>query len=122
MYSLSLNIFDFVIIENVLIFFFFLFKALITAEESNPPDKKLAIRIKEDGFNGNILIATQTAVSKDLTDFNLFITLMSYPLMGIKVILAIHWHALRLFLKGIRFHSYTEWVSNKYGLKKGVNR
>ena len=41
MYSLSLNIFDFVIIENVLIFFFFLFKALITAEESNPPDKKL---------------------------------------------------------------------------------
>ena len=40
MYSLSLNIFDFVIIENVLIFFF-LFKALITAEESNPPDKKL---------------------------------------------------------------------------------
>ena len=40
--------------------------------------------------------------------------------MGIKVILAIHWHALRLFLKGIRFHSYTEWVSNKYGLKKGL--
>ena len=26
-----------------------------------PPNKKLAIRIKEDGFNGNILIATQTA-------------------------------------------------------------
>ena len=53
----------------------------------HPPDKKLAIRIKEDGFNGNILIATQTAVSKDLTDFNLFITLMSYPLMGFKAIL-----------------------------------
>lgn len=79
----------------------------------HPPDKKLAIRIKEDGFNGNILIATQTAVSKDLTDFNLFITLMSYPLMGFKVILAIHWHALRLFFKGLRFYSYSEWVNNK---------
>ena len=67
----------------------------------------------EDGFNGNILIATQTAVSKDLTDFNLFITLMSYPLMGFKVILAIHWHALRLFFKGLRFYSYSEWVNNK---------
>ena len=61
----------------------------------------------------NILIATQTAVSKDLTDFNLFITLMSYPLMGFKVILAIHWHALRLFFKGLRFYSYSEWVNNK---------
>ena len=40
--------------------------------------------------------------------------------MGIKVILAIHWHALRLFFKGIRFHSYSEWVNNKYRLKKGL--
>ena len=88
----------------------------------HPPNEKLAIRIKEDGFNGNILIATQTAVSKDLTDFNLFITLMSYPLMGFKVILAIHWHALRLFFKGLRFYSYGEWAKNKYRYKKGVSK
>ena len=87
-----------------------------------PPNKKIAIRIKEEGGDGDILIATQNGVYKELTDFNLLLTLITHPLMGIKVILAIHWHALRLFLKGIRFHSYTEWVSNKYGLKKGVNR
>ncbi len=87
-----------------------------------PPNKRVAIRIKEEGGDGDILIATQNGVYKELTDFNLLLTLITHPLMGIKVILAIHWHALRLFLKGIRFHSYTEWVSNKYGLKKGVNR
>ena len=87
-----------------------------------PPNKRIAIRIKEEGGDGDILIATQNGVYKELTDFNLLLTLITHPLMGIKVILAIHWHALRLFLKGILFHSYTEWVSNKYGLKKGVNR
>ena len=68
--------------------------------------------------NGDLLIATQKGVSKELTDLNLLLTLISHPLMGIKVILAIHWHALRLFLKGIRFHSYSEWVSSKYRLNK----
>tara|TARA_A100001011_G_C14222549_1_gene805071 strand:+ start:106 stop:840 length:735 start_codon:yes stop_codon:yes gene_type:complete len=88
----------------------------------HPPDKKIAIRIKEDGDSGKILIATQNAVSKELTDYNLFMTLISYPLMGIKVTLAIHWHALRLFFKGLSFYSYSEWVSSKYGYKKEVNK
>ena len=88
----------------------------------HPPDKKIAIRIKEDSGNGKILIATQNAVSKELTDYNLFLTLISFPFMGLKVTLAIHWHALRLFFKGIRFYSYTEWVNNKYGYKKEVNK
>ncbi len=83
-----------------------------------PPNERISIRIKEEGGNGDLLIATQKGVSKELTDLNLLLTLISHPLMGIKVILAIHWHALRLFLKGIQFHSYSEWVSSKYGLKK----
>ena len=88
----------------------------------HPPDKKIAIRIKEEGDNGNILIATQTAVMRELTDFNLFLILISYPLMGVKVILAIHWHALRLFFKGLRFYSYSDYISSKYRYKKGVNK
>ena len=83
-----------------------------------PPNERISIRIKEEGVNGDLLIATQKGVSKELTDLNLLLTLISHPLMGIKVILAIHWHALRLFLKGIRFHSYSEWVSSKYRLNK----
>ena len=55
-------------------------------------------------------------------DTTLFFTLMSFPFMGLKVTLAIHWHALRLFFKGIRFYSYTEWVNNKCGYKKEVNK
>ena len=75
-----------------------------------PPGRKLAVRIKETGKEGKVLIATQNGQFKPLTDRNLLGVVLSYPLMGIKVTLAIHWHALRLFLKGMRYHSYAGWV------------
>ncbi len=73
-----------------------------------PPGRRLAVRIKETGAEGKVLIATQNGKFKALTDQNLLKVLLSYPLMGFKVILAIHWHALRLFLKGVRYHSYDD--------------
>jgi len=76
----------------------------------HPPGNKLAIRIRDTGQEGLVLIATQNGKIKPLTDRNLLTFLFSYPLMGIKVLLAIHWHALRLFFKGLRYHSYDEWV------------
>ncbi|MAI97862.1 MAG: hypothetical protein CML37_04130 [Rhodobacteraceae bacterium] len=76
----------------------------------HPPGQRLAIRIKETGAEGKVLIATQTGNFQPLSDRNLLMALFSYPLMGIKVTLAIHWHALRLFLKGMRYHSYAGWV------------
>ena len=75
-----------------------------------PPGRKLAVRIKETGKEGKVLIATQNGQFKALTDRNLLGAVLSYPLLGIKVTLAIHWHALRLFLKGLRYYSYDEWV------------
>tara|TARA_B100000902_G_scaffold371981_1_gene398582 strand:- start:4488 stop:5246 length:759 start_codon:yes stop_codon:yes gene_type:complete len=75
-----------------------------------PPGRKLAVRIKETGNEGEVLIATQNGHFKPLTDRNLLGAVLSYPLLGIKVTLAIHWHALRLFLKGLRYYSYDEWV------------
>ena len=76
----------------------------------HPPDQRLAVRIKETGSEGKVLIATQNGNFRVLNDLNLLMTLFSYPLMGIKVTLAIHWHALRLFLKGMRYYSYQSWV------------
>tara|TARA_B100000029_G_C17317821_1_gene866894 strand:+ start:65 stop:823 length:759 start_codon:yes stop_codon:yes gene_type:complete len=76
----------------------------------HPPSGKLAVRIKQTGKEGKVLIATQNGRFKPLTDRNLLGAILSYPLMGIKVTLAIHWHALRLFLKGLRYYSYEEWV------------
>ena len=77
----------------------------------HPPSTRLAVRIKEVGREGKVLIATQNGRAKPLTDRNLLIVLLLYPLMGIKVILAIHWHALKLFFKGLRYYPYEEWMN-----------
>ena len=55
-----------------------------------PPGRKLAVRIKETGKEGKVLIATQNGQFKPLTERNLLRAVLSYPLLGIKVTLAIH--------------------------------
>jgi DUF1365 family protein len=48
-------------------------------------------------------VATQTADREPLTDQRLKALFWSIPLMTLKVVVAIHWQALRLFLKGAPF-------------------
>lgn len=72
-----------------------------------PPDERLALRIRQAGPDGDVLIATHTAKGRPLSDAALLRAFVGHPLMTFRVIALIHWHALRLALKGIRFHSYT---------------
>ncbi|NNU80049.1 DUF1365 domain-containing protein [Halovulum dunhuangense] len=74
----------------------------------NAPDEKLALRIREAGPEGETLIATITGRGEPLTDRALMRAFLAYPLMSFRVFALIHWHALRLFLKGIRFHRYSQ--------------
>ena len=66
------------------------------------PEQNLAIKIKQSGVDGKTLIATHNAKRIALTNKNLFKSLLTHPLMGIKILLAIHWEALRLFVKGVK--------------------
>jgi hypothetical protein len=43
-----------------------------------------------------------------LTDLNLLRVFVTHPLVTGKVILGIHWQALRLWLKGARYHRRPE--------------
>ncbi len=52
--------------------------------------------------------ATLNMQSKPLTKFNLHRCLKQYPLLTYKVVFLIHWHALKLWLKGVPFHSHPE--------------
>ncbi|MEM9012052.1 MAG: DUF1365 domain-containing protein [Pseudomonadota bacterium] len=70
------------------------------------PDARLSLRIRQAGRKGETLIATHTAVAQPCTDRRLARAILSHPLMTLKVIAAIHWHALRLFLLGVRFIRY----------------
>lgn len=73
-----------------------------------PPQDRLAIRIKQgDGTpGGDWLIATQNGKRRPLTDRALAGLALSHPLAALKVISAIHWQALKLWLKGARFIRY----------------
>lgn len=71
-----------------------------------PPGERLAIRIRQRDGEGPWLIATQSGTRRALSDRGLLAAWARRPLMTLKVIAAIHWQALRLFLKGARFHRY----------------
>jgi DUF1365 family protein len=68
-----------------------------------PPGERLCIRIKQADANGDYLIATQNGVAQPLTDRALASLALRTPWAMLKVMLAIHWQALRLWLKGARF-------------------
>jgi hypothetical protein len=66
-----------------------------------PPGERLSLRIRQAGPEGETLIATQTGVARPFTDAGLLAALVGHPLMTFKVIAAIHWEALRLWLKRV---------------------
>lgn len=68
-----------------------------------PPGEKLAVRIKQADAKGDYLIATQNGVAEPLTDRALARIARRAPLTTFKIIAAIHWQALRLWLKGAKF-------------------
>ena len=71
-----------------------------------PPGERLAIRIRQRDGAGPWLIATQSGARRPLSDRELLRQWLAHPLMTLKVIVAIHWQALRLWLRGARFHRY----------------
>jgi DUF1365 family protein len=68
------------------------------------PAEAFSLLIRERGEAGEILRATISGRRRALTDGELLRAFAAHPLMTLKVIAAIHWHALRLWRKGARFH------------------
>lgn len=68
-----------------------------------PPADKLALKIRESDADGAYLFATWNGEAEKLTDKALRRRFWTHPLLTIGVVFGIHWQALRLFLKGVRF-------------------
>lgn len=66
-------------------------------------DEALRFRILERDEEGPILSATLKAKHEDLSNKNLIIQLIKIPFLTIKVMVGIHFEALRLWLKGAKF-------------------
>jgi hypothetical protein len=52
------------------------------------------------------LIASQTAATEPMTNPKLLRAFFMMPMMSFKIMLMIHWHALKIWLRGGQFHSY----------------
>jgi len=68
----------------------------------SPPSDYFRLRILQTDDNGPLLAATFAGSRRRLTSASLLRALVLLPLVSFKIIAAIHWQALRLWLKGAR--------------------
>ena len=66
-----------------------------------PPGDRLSVVIRQRVRGDETLIASQVGERRPLNDATLRRALVGHPLMTFKVIAAIHWEALRLWVKGV---------------------
>jgi len=66
------------------------------------PGEAVKVRILETDASGPLLAATFAGTRRPLTGLQLMSSLARLPFMTLKIISAIHWEALRLWIKGAR--------------------
>ena len=80
-----------------------------------PPGDDVAVAINEDEAGKPILNASFAGERRALSDAMLLNMLLRYPLMTLKVVVAIHYEAVRLMLKGVRRHAHV--AKSAYAVK-----
>jgi uncharacterized protein len=69
------------------------------------PGAYVSIAIHGSERDRPVIAASLSAKRQELSDIALLKASITHPLLTLKVIAAIHWHALRLILKGLRIHA-----------------
>ena len=70
----------------------------------SPPETRLRVAIHETRDGTPIIDTVLAAERASLTSSNLLLHVLRMPWMTLKVIAGIHWEALKLWLRGARFH------------------
>lgn len=69
----------------------------------NLPDDRIKWRILETDASGPLLAATYSGVRKKLTTGSILACLLQFPFLTWKIVGGIHYEALKLWLKGVRY-------------------
>ncbi|WP_257295780.1 DUF1365 domain-containing protein [Endozoicomonas sp. YOMI1] len=72
-----------------------------------PPGEKVTLAINLNDASGKLFTAVFKGLRKTITDRFIVKQTMLLPLQTLKVMAAIHWEALRLWLKGISIYPHT---------------
>ena len=66
------------------------------------PNERLSVIIEQRDKEGKLLFASQDGERVKISSKNLLISYLKHPLMTIKIISAIHYEALKLWIKGVK--------------------
>lgn len=77
------------------------------------PQQQLRVLIREFAGDRLLLVATQNGERRPFRSTVLLGELLRVPLQTVKVIAAIHWQALKIWLAGVRFHRKPEPPCNE---------
>lgn len=80
------------------------------------PGEKLDIAIDDYKNSEKFFLSRLTGERKTFNDINLFFYALKFPLITLRIIGAIHWQALKLYLKKLPYHKKNENLE----LQKGV--
>ena len=81
------------------------------------PGEKFALRIHQTARGQDMLLAIQHGRRRTLSDRMLARMTVKIPFLTLKVIAGIHWEALKLWLKGAKFHSQPPQAENDGGTR-----
>ena len=79
------------------------------------PADKISVIIDQKDNDGKLLYASQDGNLRELNEKNLLISFISHPLMTFKIIAAIHYEALKLWIKGIKI------IKRKFKIKNNIS-
>jgi len=79
------------------------------------PSDKISVIIDQIDKDGKLLYASQDGKAKELNEKNLLFSYISHPLMTFKIIAAIHYEALKLWLKGIKV------IKKKFKIRNNIS-